>query len=427
VISRCQDQVGKWQLGGSSAISGSPPLLRQINQARVLTVLRQAGGVRLGQLAQLTGLSRQTVSPILDGLDAAGWVTYLDEHPGGRTGLGRPARIVQFRAEAGYVVGIDIGPHRTHAVVADLEGKLTASSWHVTSNAQDSRQLLSTVRATVRNALGRAGVERQKVMSVAVGTPGIIDRETGAVVRAPGLPGWTSINLTRELRRSFRCPIQIENDINLAVLGECWHGVSRDAQTVVFVGWGERVGAGICIGGRLHPGASNAAGEIGYLGVLNPDDPRAEADEEGRGPFERGVGASAIIAMARDATRLRHGLTPAVADVTAPAVFAAARDGDPTAQEIVDTVLARLARGLAPLLLILDPDMLVIGGGLSQAGSPMLKTLENHLRGLTLIPAKLELSALGEDAVAHGAIRMALTDVEQRLMPTVGAYLESPG
>lgn len=382
-------------------------MLRQINQARVLTALRQAGGVRLGQLAQLTGLSRQTVSPILDTLEAAGWVTYLDEHPGGRTGLGRPARIVQFRAEAGYVVGIDIGAHRTHAVVADLEGKLTASSWHVTSNARDSGQLLSAVRATVRNALASAAVQRSKVMSVAVGTPGIIDRETGAVVRAPGLPGWTSINLARELRRSFRCPVQIENDINLAVLGECWHGVSRDAQTVVFVGWGERVGAGICIDGRLHPGASNAAGEIGYLGVLNPDDPRAEVDEEGRGPFERGVGASAIVAMAS-----------AIAPANAAAVFAAARDGDPTAQEVVDTVVARMARGLAPLLLILDPDMLVLGGGLSQAGSPMLEALENHLRGLTLVPTKLELSALGEDAVAHGAIRMALTDVERRLMPT---------
>jgi predicted NBD/HSP70 family sugar kinase len=265
-------------------------------------------------------------------------------------------------------------------------------------------------------------------MSVAVGSPGIIDRETGAVVQAPGLPGWTSVNLARELRRSFRCPIQIENDINLAVLGECWHGVARDAQTVVFVGWGERVGAGICIGGRLHPGASNAAGEIGYLGVLNPGDPGdpgAEADEEGRGPFERGVGASAIVAMARDATRLRHGLTPAAVGASTPAnaaaVFAAARDGDPTAQEIVDVVLARMARGLAPLLLILDPDMLVIGGGLSQAGSPMLTALEGHLRRMTLVPTKLELSALGEDAVAHGAIRLALTDVEQRLMPTVGA------
>jgi predicted NBD/HSP70 family sugar kinase len=262
-------------------------------------------------------------------------------------------------------------------------------------------------------------------MSVAVGSPGIIDRETGAVVQAPGLPGWTSVNLARELRRSFRCPIQIENDINLAVLGECWHGVARDAQTVVFVGWGERVGAGICIGGRLHPGARNAAGEIGYLGVLDPGGPGAEVDEEGRGPFERGVGASAIVAMARDAARLRRRPTPALAGAAAPAdadaVFAAARDGDPAAQEAVDTVVARMARGLVPLLLILDPDMLVIGGGLSQAGSPMLTALEGHLRRMTLVPTKLELSALGEDAVAHGAIRLALTDVEQRLMPTVGA------
>lgn len=397
-------------------------MLRQLNQSRVLSELRNAGALRLVEVAQRSHLSRPTVTQVLEELHQAGWVTYLDQHASGYAGLGRPGRLVRFRAEAGYVVGIDIGPHRMNVIVADLDGKPVAVSRHSTATAQDGALLLALVRSAIRNALHEAHVPRQAVLSVAAGSPGIIDPDTGAVILAPSVPGWSSRHLGQELQRSFRCPVRIDNDVNLAVLGERWRGAAQEAQTVVFVQWGERIGAGICIGGQVHRGAANGAGEIGYLSVLG-DDPLngSLTDAEGRGLFEREAGAAAITRLGEEMARRRGGRLAEVLDETgaldAAAVFAAAEQGDTGAREVVDIVLDRFARGLAALLLILDPDMLVVGGGISGAGGPMLSAVKERLAHLVLVTSEVKLSMLGEEAAAWGAVRLALTDVEQRVLP----------
>lgn len=404
---------------GAQSVTGGPPLLRQINQRKILAILRSEGPARVGELARRSGLSRPTVTHVLDQLSEAGLIDYLQDHPDGRGQLGRPARVARFRAEAGYVLGIDIGPHQTAVIVADLDGRSVATTRRSTSSAHDQHQLLAAVRSAIETALEQAGVTEQAVLSVAVGSPGIIDQRVGTVVRAPGLPGWTALDLGEELGRFFRCPVLLDNDVNLAVLGERWRGVAQDTDDVVFVLWGERVGAGICIDGEVHRGKAGAAGEIGYLTVLSKDAAVAEPDDEGRGPFEREVGARAIIRLAHELAA-RPGHTSSLAGrptLDVPAVFAAAAADDPVGREVVDTVAARLAAGLAPLLLVLDPDMLVIGGGISRAGARIIDSVAAHLRRLVLVPTPVRLSALGQDAVVTGAVRQALSEVEQRLLP----------
>jgi predicted NBD/HSP70 family sugar kinase len=398
-----------------------PPLLRQLSQGKVLTALREVPHLRLAEIARRTGLSRPTVSEVVDELREAGWVDYVEEHRDSRNVIGRPARLVRFRADAGCVLGIDIGPHHTSTVVADLNGEPLTTSRRATSGAQDGRELLAVVRSAIREALHEAGFKREQVLAAAAGSPGILDPDSSKLVQAPGLPGWTSLNLRAELRRSLRCPVQVENDVNLAVLGEQWRGIARNTPTVVFALWGQRVGGGICIDGRLHRGTSGAAGEIGYLTVLEPHShDGARPDAQGRGPFERLTGASAIVDLARSlpyrrSPRLAALLRDDALDVVS--VFDAAADGDSGAQGVIDTIAARLARGLAPVLLVLDPDLLVIGGGLSRAGPIVLDAVTRHLRPLTLVPTPIELSLLGDDAVVMGAVRLALDDVENRLLP----------
>jgi predicted NBD/HSP70 family sugar kinase len=399
---------------------GWPPLLRQINSARVLTVLRGSGPVSLSDLAARTGLSRPTVGQVVDQLRAAGLLAYAEPDRTGPGGSGRPsgrpARLVRFRAEAAYVVGIDIGRHKIGVMVADLAGHVVARRRQATSAANSSRELLSALRQAARDALADAGIGRGDVASVAAGTPGLVDQQRGAVVLAPGLPGWT-IELARELRRSFRCPVQVENDANLAVLAERRYGLARDASSVVFILWGERVGAGVLIGDQLHRGAANAAGEIGFLAL--DDAVTAEPDDLGRGPFERLVVADAIIEAGR-AAAARHGgeLAGAPGRLDAEAVFAAAAHGDPAAVEVVHAIAARFARGLAAVQLVLDPDLIVIGAGLSRAGAVLLQAIETCVRPLTVVPPRLELSRLGDEAVTLGAVDLALTDAQRRLLPS---------
>jgi predicted NBD/HSP70 family sugar kinase len=401
---------------------GGPPLLRQINSAHVVAALRGAGPLSLSDLAARTGLSRPTVGQVVDQLRAGGLVAWAEPGPDGLPRSGRPARLVRFRAEAAYVIGIDIGRHKALVTVADLAGSIVARHREDASGASSSADLLAVLRTAARGALAQAGIRRTDVASVAAGTPGLVDWPRGAVVLAPGLPGW-KIELARELRRSFRCPVQVENDANLAALAERRHGLARDAHTLVFIYWGERVGAGVLIGDRLHRGAANAAGEIGFL-ALDPGT-TAEPDQFGRGPFERMVGAEAIAEVGRSAAA-RHGSVMAGLglDGTDPrgaeAVFTAAAQGDPAAVEAVHEIAARFARGLAPVLLVLDPDLVVIGAGVSQAGSTLLAAIRESVGPLTLVPPRLELSRLGDEAVALGAVELALADAETRLLPAPG-------
>jgi predicted NBD/HSP70 family sugar kinase len=405
---------------------GGPPLLRQINSAHVVATLRGAGPLSLSDLAARTGLSRPTVGQVVDQLQASGLLAWVDPGQAQRAGQdgaarsGRPARLVRFRAEAAYVVGIDIGRHKALVTVADLAGSIVARHREDASGASSSADLLAVLRTAARGALAAAGIRRTGVASVAAGTPGLVDWPRGAVMLAPGLPGW-KIELARELRRSFRCPVQVENDANLAALAERRHGLARDAHTLVFIYWGERVGAGVLIGDRLHRGAANAAGEIGFL-ALDPGT-TAAPDQFGRGPFERMVGAEAIVEVGRSAAA-RHGGLLAGLDGTdargAEAVFAAAAQGDAAAVEAVHTIARRFARGLAPVLLVLDPDLVVIGAGVSRAGSVLLAAIKDSVGPLTLVPPRLELSRLGDEAVALGAVELALADAETRLLPAPG-------
>ena len=405
----------------SSALGG-PPLLRQINSAHVLAALRGAGPLSLSDLAGRTGLSRPTIGQVVEQLHAAGLLAYVAPGRDGHVRSGRPARLVRFRSEAAYVVGIDIGRHKAHVTVADLAGNVVARHHRPTSGANSSKDLLAAMRMAVRQALAEAGIGRGDVVSVAAGTPGLVDWPRGAVMLAPGLPGWR-IELARELRRSFRCPVQVENDANLAALAERRHGLARDAHTVVFVLWGERVGAGVLIGDKLHRGASNAAGEIGFLALDSGT--TAEPDALGRGPFERLVVADAIIAAGRSAAA-RHGGMLSELQASGPgrldaeAVFTAAAHGDTAAMEAVYTIAARFARGLAPVLLTLDPDLVVIGAGVSRAGPALLQAIEASVRPLTLVPPRLEMSRLGDEEVTLGAVELALADAQRRLLPGPG-------
>lgn len=399
---------------GTASAHGAPPLLRQINSAHVLAALRGAGPLSLSDLAARTGLSRPTVGQVVDQLHAGGLVADVEPGHDGAVRSGRPARLVRFRSEAAYVVGIDIGRHKVLVTVADLAGTIVAQHRGATSGASSSADLLAALRKAATGALGRAGIRRADVASVAAGTPGVVDWPRGAVVLAPQLPGW-KIELARELRRSFRCPVQVENDANLAALAERRHGVARDAHTVVYILWGERVGAGVLIGDQLHRGAANAAGEIGFLAL--DEGTTAQPDEAGRGPFERLVGAEAIAEVARAAARRQGGFLAAGGAATPEAVFAAAARGDPAAVETVQTIAARFARGLAPVLLVLDPDLVVIGAGVSRAGTTLLRAIEASVAPLTLVRPRLELSRLGDEAVTLGAVELALAEAERRLLP----------
>jgi predicted NBD/HSP70 family sugar kinase len=364
--------------------------------------------MRVADLVVRTGLTRPTVAQALSLLERHGWIRAEAEVAGQR--IGRPAQLLHFRAGAGHVLGVDVGPHKVLATVADLAGNVVAEHRGDTRSAANGTEVMATMAATMHAALSVGRIDRASLLEVAVGTPGVVDSEQGTVLIAPSIPGWGNIPLRAELEKHFDCPVEIDNDVNLAVLAEQRYGLSEPVETLVFVQWGARLGAGIAINGKIHRGATKAAGEIGFMDLDETPNPRSDM-----GILERMVGSAAITELAA-----RYlGPAPEV-----EAVFAAAAAGDRGALDVVDVIAARFARGIAPLLLILDPDLLVIGGGVSTGGgAALLDAVTGHLRARTLVPPRLALSELGDRAVAWGAVQSALDRVEERLFSSA-AFVE---
>ncbi|GLZ77972.1 transcriptional regulator [Actinorhabdospora filicis] len=388
-----------------------PHVLRRMNAAAVLGALREApGGTgRVADLMGATGLSRPAVTRALNLLAEAAIVDFTEDTA---ARVGRPAVRARFRAERGHVAGIDVGPHKVLVMLADLAGTVRAQRRVSVPRGLDGGSLADLLRTALIEAAGAAGVVPEELWAVGVGTPGVVDRERGEVVLAPSIPGWAGTSLLAELRAWLGCPVHIDNDVNLAVVAERWRG--ETSENLLFVQWGERIGSGIVIDGKPYRGAHSASGELGFLDLVTPIDAEAPHVADGLGSFERLVGAGAILRLAveRCGEELRRALT-AGGDL-AP-LFAAAEAGDAAASGVVETIAARFARGLAAQLLVLDPGLVVVGGGVSRAGEPLFEAVRGHLRRMLLVPVELRVSALREEGVALGAVRMALDGAERRL------------
>ncbi|WP_058041454.1 ROK family protein [Streptomyces roseifaciens] len=376
---------------------GDPSLLRRINSAVVLHALRTAvspasplsTAPTLTDLVKVTGLSRPTVEGVIEGLMESGLVVEAPAGEGEARRQGRPARRFRFRVEAGHLLGIEIGPHRIAALMADLSGRVMGSASLDVPETAPADERLDRVRDAVADLLARSGVPRSGLRAVGVASPGIVEAD-GTVRLGTALPGWTGLPLGERLRRSFRCPVLVENDANAAAVAEHWKGAATGSDDVVFVLAGLSPGAGSLIGGRLHRGFGGAAGEIGALHLLG----REATPEE-------------VLSTTGEP------LHPLDEEQVAR-VFALAREGDEQAAAAVERFMRRLVHDVAALVLALDPELVVVGGWAAGI-SGVLEPLRTELARYCLRPPQVVQSMLGEAAVATGALRLALDHVEKQL------------
>ncbi|WP_433518867.1 ROK family protein [Nonomuraea sp. CA-143628] len=366
---------------------GDTSRLRRINLVTTLRTVRSRGPLGLTDLAKEAALSRPTVEGLVEELLAAGWLKELPPESGQ---MGRPARLFAFHAAGGHVLGIDIGSFTLRVSVADLEGTVVAAHDERTTAAAGRAERLAGLRRAIAGALEAAELTADGIAAVCAGTTGVVTPE-GVVKLSVVLPEWTGLDLAGELRASFDCPVLVENDCNLAALAERWRGQARSVDDLVFVLSGVRTSAGILVDGKLLRGARGGAGEIGALPLIGWH--RAPVHLTG---FQ--------------------GLPPGTAPQDAAAqVFAAARSGDSAALWAVDQYARDLAEGIAALVLTVDPELVVIGGGVSRSGNVLLEPVRRHLDPFCLEPPVVAISDLGEQAAVLGAVRRALDHVDARL------------
>jgi predicted NBD/HSP70 family sugar kinase len=387
---------------------GVPRLLREINDRAAFDLLISRGPLTRSRLGELTGLSKVTAAQMLGRLEERGLVTVVGAQAGAR---GPNAALYAVRPQAAYVAGLEVGPHGVTTAVADITGKVLSEET-VDPNGGDAP--VQTVHSGVAGACRAAGIKPSELRVVVVGTPGVINPETGDLEFSFDLPEWHA-GIRDALTSDLQCLVRIENDVNLVAVAERAYGAARDLDDFALV-WADRgVGLAMLIGGRLHRGHSGAAGELGYLPV--PGVPLAEdvRRRPGRLPSVSGglgalVSVDAILELADS-----HGLrAPSVQEIVSNAIA----DG---AAEFVDDLAHRLALGVASVCVILDPSLVVLAGDVCRAGGTDLAVrVEEAVARICPIRPNVAVTTVERRPVLLGAVDVAAEQAREALFTPAG-------
>lgn len=348
--------------------------LRWINERAVLRLLFDSDRARsVAEIAAARALSRPTVEGTLAQLLREGWVLESEPQTSGR-GAGRPAKYYAFADRSKLIMGVDLGPHGVICTAATLRGEVLATARIADLDIPSGEQAFAALVDAVTAALTESGRAEKDVIALTVGLPAIVDAR-GDVSLTVVVPEWRSFRLTERIRERFASMhVIFENDANLATVGELAWGSAVGARSMVNVLVGHRVGAGVILDGRLTRGVHGAAGEIGAL-------PAARWE-------------SAYRRLAGPAGRVQDTL-------------GGIADDDPAALRRLEKFAEDLARGIAALCLVLDPEVVIIGGGSTRFGERLIEPLHAAVAALTLFPVELRTSTLGQSAVALGGVAMS--------------------
>jgi len=386
---------------GRRFAAGTPSLLRAMNERTVLEFIRERGPVSRAQLARDSGLSKPTVSQALTTLASADLVREAGRTSGGK---GPTAILYELNPGAGWVLGLDVGAARVRGAIANLTGEIVARA-DVRAKASRAKTLIQQVAETAHALAAEAGVPRRRLTFAVVGSPGVFEPSTGHVAMAHNLPGWGRQGVFDELRKMLGVPMRFENDVNLATLGERWHGLGKDVDNFVYLHVGTGVGLGLVLRGELYRGSHGSAGEVAYL-PLATTDPHDRAVRKS-GALEAALGADGVVGVAK-AAGMRG-------TFTSREIFDAAREGNVRALTVVDTVARRIALAIAAISPIIDPELVIVGGGIGRNGDLLLEPVERELKAISPFHPRIESSGLGVDAELHGAVSLALEAAQDRL------------
>jgi len=374
----------------------TPPLLKDLNERRVLETIRADAPISRAQISRRAGISKPTVSLALQSLLVAGLVRETAPDPG-RPSYG--ATFFEPVPEAALVLGLDLGARFLRGAICDLGGGIRARQ-DVEIAGADAQTALDAIAALRAALVAAAGLPDASLDGAVIGVPGAVAASDREVTLATNVPGIEGTVFGAALSERLELPVTLDNDINLAAVGERWRGIASGIDDFAFLSIGTGLGAGIVLHGELHRGRNGAAGEIDL----------ARAEEADLDPCAAALSALAAARVAR-----RPGETELRPPYEAPSVFAAARSGDPVACEIVHEEARRIALHIVPIMAVADVELVVIGGGIGANGDLLLDPIRDLLAERLPFPPRVQVSALGEAAVLTGALAVGLREARDNV------------
>jgi predicted NBD/HSP70 family sugar kinase len=371
---------------------------RQVSLCLAMQAIIHSGPISRASIAKQTGLSKQTVSELVRILEDEGWVRET-----GRTSghVGRSATTFELVPDCAYMAAADLGGTKLRVAVVDLAGSVLAEVVEPTNPAGGSA-VARQIGALVARACRDRNLPAERIRQAVVGCPGVPDQASGRVRFAPNIPRIEEIDFRAEVSDALGVPVLLENDVNLAVLGEQWLGAGQGADHLAFIALGTGIGAGVIANGMLLRGSTGAAGELGYLPF--GADP-FEAESLRVGAFERvsathGIRAAYLAAAGRA--------------LEVPAIFDAAAAGDPAAAAVLAEVARQLARAVAAIGAITAPELVILGGSIGGRPEIVAATRREVARCFPF-PVRVEPSRLGNHASLSGAVAIGLTELHTAL------------
>jgi predicted NBD/HSP70 family sugar kinase len=378
----------------SPAGSGSQSSLRAANAHRVLAVLRD-GPATQADIARATSLSGATVSTIARDLLAAGAVTAVDT-----PGRGQQLRLAPG---SGLTAGIAFGNHRVIVALGDLTSTVLGEVAVDLAAGLDAQEACAAALRGLDDLLAAAGVGRDTLVGVGVSVPALVP----ARGTAGHHPRWAGVDGRALLAELLPCAVHMDNDANLGARAESRWGELRGRSTAAWVKASTGIGLGLVLDGRVHRGAKGTAGELGHVST-DPQGPLCPCGN--RGCLELSAALPALVQQHRASTGL---------DLSGPELVAAARRGEPAARRLVEDAGARIGEALAALVTLIDPERLVVGGDLAEAGDllldPLVAALRAHAMPAVVEGVSVAVTSLGDRAEVLGALALALDVAEPRM------------
>lgn len=378
-------------------LSWTPELKGVSNRRLTLQIIREEGPLSRAEIARRLHLSRPTASRIVDALEHAGLITSTgkSQPTGGRLG-----ELYSFRDDAGFVLGLELGTREARVAIATLNGEIVSSTSR--SLSLETRQsVLPQLSSLVTDAISQFSARPANILSIGVAVPGVVHLTPvpGYVDAAKVFLGLNDRPLQSELEALFGVPVAMDNDVNLAAIGECQFGCAQGHRNVIYLFVGRGIGAGLVLGGNLFRGSSQAAGEVGNM-VID----RANLYQRfgTRGCLESLAGIDQLVA-ASQASGNPYKSTEAFCEQA----FA----GDPQAGAAIRTMNEYLAVAIINLVTVIDPEMVVLGGDLSElphAEALFVQPIEQLIRQQLDAVPQLRLSQLQCDAALYGAVQAAI-------------------
>lgn len=393
-------------------ITGNFQWMKSLNRSIVLNKIREAGPISRAEIAKQTSLTPPTVTHLVNELIAERFVV---ESEIGTSSGGRKPILLTINASAYYCIGLDVGVKSIKTVITDLNAHPVLEDKQPMPPGIDRDSLLQLLEQTVRRVLDASGLDRSLILGIGVAMHGLVQPEEGIALFAPNL-GLRQVPIRAYLEERTGMPVQVENDAAAMALGEMWFGGGQQLRDFISVNIGEGVGAGIVLQGSLYRGSRFSAGEIGHT-TVDLNGPRCSCGNYGC--LQTLVSGPAIadsmrrhIAMG-GTSRCEAMAAGRLESITGEMVFEAARQGDEAARDIFRRMGQLLGISLTNLIHTLNPQKIILGGGVSQAAEFILESVHTAVRSRALESSQanltIEVSPLGERATPIGAATLVLS------------------